>query len=155
MTLPAHHDIEPVLDARRGEVEFGEVCYQPGRAGVVVFGSGDQHRVDVDAHDLVAGVCEMATDPARPTAGVEHSECRLSMASMKRASPPRSSPAAAIDRNRSTYHEECPGFRSVDPPVERHLTEHSTAGTVQPLTPLGLAKGTNVSLCPSLGRLNL
>src|SRR5687767_10015451 len=35
------------------------------------------------------------------------------MASTSRASPPRSSPAAAIERNRSTYHDEWPGFCSV------------------------------------------
>ena len=71
--MPAHtSDVEAVGDADRGQIEFGEVRNQPRRAGMIVLGSGDQHRIDVDAHDLVTRSSEMASHPTRPAPGVEH-----------------------------------------------------------------------------------
>ena len=67
-----HDDIEPLVDTDRREIQFGEVRHQPRQAWMVLFRSGDQRRIDVDANDLVTHSCEVATDSARSTAGVEH-----------------------------------------------------------------------------------
>jgi len=67
------HGIEIRLQAHRPEVEFGEVGHEPGRAGMVLLGGGDQLPIDVDADDIVTSFCEVAPDATWPSPGVEHS----------------------------------------------------------------------------------
>ena len=62
----------PSAIADGGEVEFREVGDEPGGARVVVLGCGDQHRVDVDADDVVSCRGELASDTTGPASGVEH-----------------------------------------------------------------------------------
>ena len=67
-----HHDIEAGLDTEGGEVQFRQVGHQPGRAGMVEFGGGDQDGIEVDADHLVAELGEMSADAAGAAASVEY-----------------------------------------------------------------------------------
>ncbi len=67
-----HRHVETVVDSHRGQVEFGEVCDEPRRAWMILLGSGDEHRIEVDTNDVVTHPSEMPSDPTRPTPGIEH-----------------------------------------------------------------------------------
>ena len=69
----ADRDIERFRDSDRGEVEFSEVCHQPGWTGVIVLGGGDEDRVDVDAHDVVPSASEVAAHSSGSAPCVEDS----------------------------------------------------------------------------------
>ena len=110
----AHHDVERVRDAHRWEVEFSEVHDHPNRARVILLGGGDQDRVDVDADDVVPRSREMAPDPSRSAAGVEHPDPArddgVDEACFSVEIVPGWWPSTeTVRRTRS----ECPGFRSI------------------------------------------
>ena len=68
----ADRHVEAVLDARRGEVEFGEVGNQPRRTWMILLGSCNEHGIEVDTDDIVSHPSEMSSDPTRPTSRVEN-----------------------------------------------------------------------------------
>lgn len=67
----ANDDVESVGDAGGGEVEFGEVVDEPGHVGMVVLCGGDEDRVDVDSHDVVAECGESCAGASGAAAGIE------------------------------------------------------------------------------------
>ena len=67
----ADHHVETLVDAAGAQVEFGEIADEPRGTRMIVLGGGDQHRVEIDAHHLVAELRQPTADAARATTGVE------------------------------------------------------------------------------------
>lgn len=63
--------VERFGDAAGGQVEVRQVTDQPLWAGMVSFGGLDEHRVDVDADNLMAHRRQIPAQPAGATSGVK------------------------------------------------------------------------------------
>ena len=85
----------------RGGGEGEQVVDGIPRLGVARHGDVDERPVPVDPDDVVTPAGQGGRRPADPAAGVEHRRPARHERSMKRASPSRSSPAAASRANRS------------------------------------------------------
>ena len=67
----ADDGVEPVADPPGREVELGQIADQPTRAGMVVFGRGDEERIDVDPDHVVADLGQRRAHPSGAAPGVE------------------------------------------------------------------------------------